>query len=113
VTNVIQDYIDNLDQDWQVDIARELHQTIQQTIPNLEQRIQYGKPHYLKDGKYVAVFGTAKGWVSFTIFNATDVTPPDGMFERSENGERITLKIKKGQAVDYALLGDLFKQANG
>lgn len=111
MTDVIQDYIDKLDQDWQVEISRQLHQTIQDSIPAVEQRIQYSKPHYLKDGKYAAVFGTAKGWVSFTIFNATDVTPPDGLFERSENGERITIKIKKGQAVDYALLGDLLKQA--
>jgi hypothetical protein len=111
MTDVIQDYIESLDQDWQIDISRQLYQTIQDAIPEADKRIQYGKPHYLKDGKYIAVFGVAKGWVSLTIFNATELVPPDGLFERSENGERITIKIKKGQAVDQGLLGDLLKQA--
>lgn len=111
MTDVIQDYIRNLDQDWQIEIANQLHKTIQYVIPHAESRIQYGKPHYLKDGKYVAVFGTAKGWVSLTIFNATELAPPEGLFERSENGERITIKIKKGQVVDFDLIGDLLNQA--
>jgi hypothetical protein len=111
MTDVIQGYIDSLGQDWQIDISQKLHQIIEESIPDVEKRIQYSKPHYLKNGSYAAVFGTAKGWVSLTIFNATDITPPDGLFERSDNGERLTIKIKKGQDVDYALLGDLIKQA--
>lgn len=111
MTDVINTYIDNLEQSWQTEICRQLHQTVQSAIPNAEERIQYGKPHYLQDGKYAAVFGTAKGWVSFTIFNATELEPPTGLFETSGNGERITIKIKDGQDVDYALLGDLLKQA--
>ncbi len=111
MTDVIQNYIEKLEQDWQIEISRQLHQIIQEAIPDADQRIQYSKPHYLKNGKYAAVFGTAKGWVSLTIFNATDITPPDGLFERSENGERLTIKIKKGQPVDHSLLSDLLKQA--
>jgi hypothetical protein len=57
------------------------------------------------------VLGTAKGWVSFTIFNAQSLETPDGLFEASENGDRKTIKIRDGQAVDYELLGKLLQQA--
>jgi hypothetical protein len=64
----------------------------------------------LKSGKYAAVLGTAKGWVTFTIFNATELQAPDGFFEEGPP-ERKTVKILKGQDVDYNLLGKLLKQA--
>lgn len=112
MSDVINTYIDGLDQAWQADICRQLHALVQGVLPDAEARIQYGKPHYLKNGKYAAVFGTAKGWVSFTIFYATELEPPADLFEVSANGERITLKIKAGQDVDYGLLGDLLKQAS-
>jgi len=64
------------------------------------ERLQYGKPHYLKDGKYARVLGTAKGWVSFTIVNAADLDAPDGLFEPGP-ADRKTIKIRQGQAVDY------------
>lgn len=57
-------------------------------------RIQYGNPHYLQDGKYAAVIGTAKSWVAFTIFNAAALNAPDGLFEPGPP-ERRTIKIKE------------------
>lgn len=107
----INTFIENVKLDWQVEICRQLDQTVREAIPDAEGRIQYGKPHYLKQGKYAAVFGTAKGWVSFTIFNATALKPPADLFESSDNADRITIKIQKDQTVDYALLGDLVKHA--
>jgi hypothetical protein len=111
MTETINAYLDAIQQPWQEKICRRLHEMVQDAIPDAEQRIQYRKPHYLKNGKYAAVFGTAKGWVSLTIFNAAELQPPVGMFESSENGDRITIKIKQDQDVDYALLGDLLRQA--
>ncbi|MBZ0275034.1 MAG: DUF1801 domain-containing protein [Anaerolineae bacterium] len=111
MSDAVNDYIETINQSWQIAVCRQLDQTIRKAVPDVEARIQYKKPHYLKGNKYAAVFGTAKGWVSFTIFNATDIQPPVGLFEASENGDRITLKIHEGQAVDYEQLGDLLKQA--
>lgn len=104
-------YIDTIKQKWQIEICRSIRQTIYQAIPEVEEKIQYGKPHYRKNGKYACVLGTAKGWVSFTIFNAQSLKTPEGLFESSENGDRKTIKILDGQDVDYALLEKLIKQA--
>lgn len=105
-------YIDKIDQPWQAEICTHIRQIVHQAVPQIEERIQYGKPHFLKDGKYAGVLGTAKGWVSFTIFNAQNLETPDGLFESSENGDRKTIKIKQGQEIDYNLLATLFQQAN-
>jgi hypothetical protein len=106
----VTDYIQNIKLPWQADICNQLRQIARQAIPDVEERIQYGKPHFLKKGKYAAVLGTAKGWVSFTIFNAKSVKAPDGLFEAGDP-DRKTIKIREGQAVDYALLEKLLTQA--
>jgi hypothetical protein len=98
-------------QKWQVEVCNRLRQTVFDAIPDAEERIQYGKPHYRKNGKYAVVIGTAKGWVTCTVFNAEGIQAPDGFFEADGPPERKTIKILNGQAVDYALLGKLIQQA--
>jgi hypothetical protein len=105
-------YINKIDQKWQADICTRLDEIIHQAIPDVQERIQYAKPHYLKNGKYACVVGTAKGWVAFTIFNAEALETPGGLFESSENGDRKTIKIRQGQAVDYDLLAKFIQQAS-
>lgn len=104
-------YIDKIGPQWQAEICNTLRQSIHEALPDVEERLQYGKPHYLKDGKYAFVMGTAKGWVSFTIFNAKALETPQGLFEASDDGERKTIKIREGQTVDYAMLSQLIRAA--
>lgn len=106
----VADYIDAVKQEWQIEVCRSIDRAIRQAIPEVQERIQYGKPHYLKNDKYACVLGTAKGWVSFTIFNATALDAPDGLFEPGPP-ERKTMKIRQGQAVDYEVLATLVHQA--
>jgi hypothetical protein len=106
----VTDFIANVKVDWQQGICGQLRDIVHQSIPDAVERIQYGKPHFLKNGKYACVLGTAKGWVSFTIFNATEIDGPDGFFEDGPP-ERKTVKFKQGQAVDVAVLGEMIKQA--
>lgn len=108
----VTDFIDNLKLEWQAAISRSLREAVNQAIPEVTERIQYGKPHFLKNGKYAAVISTAKAGVSFTIFNAQTLETPEGLFESSETGDRKTIKIREGQAVDYDGLGKLVKQAS-
>jgi hypothetical protein len=108
--NPVTEYIQNIKQDWQIEISNRLNELVHQAVPEVTERIQYGKPHYLKNGKYAAVLGTAKDWVSFTIFNAKDVEAPEGVFEAGDP-DRKTIKIRKGQSVDYDLLARLLQQA--
>ena len=105
------EYIQKLSQPWQIDISNRLRETILAAIPDVSERLQYSKPHYLKGKQYAAVIGPAKGWVSLTIFNAQALATPDGLFESSENGDRKTIKIKEGQTVDYPMLQSLIAQA--
>ena len=104
-------YIEKITQAWQIEICTHVRQAVHQAIPDVAERIQYGKPHFLKNGKYACVLGTAKGWVSFTIFNAAALETPAGLFEEGGSPERKTIKILNGQAVDYALLTKLIQEA--
>ncbi len=104
-------YIDNRPEAWQTDICNQLREIARQAIPDAEERLQYGKPHYLKNGSYAAVISAAKNQVSFTIFNAADLDAPDGLFEPG-TPERRTVKIKKGQSVDHDLLTALLGRAS-
>ena len=106
----VANYIGSIGLPWQAEICQELHSRIHQAIPEVTERIMYGKPHYLKNGKYAAVIGTAKGWVSFTIFNAAGLDAPDGLFEPGPP-ERKTIKIRQGQAIDYDQVARLVQQA--
>lgn len=105
----VTDYIGKIKVQWQAEVCNRLRGMIHDALPDVEERLQYGKPHYLKNGKYAFVMGTAKEWVSFTIFNAQHLETPDGLFEASENGDRKTIKIRAGQ--DYDLLAKLIEQA--
>ena len=106
----VNDYIEKIAQPWQVEVCRALDQTIRQAIPDVTDRLQYGKPHYLKNGKYACVLGTAKGWVSFTIFNTAAIDAPDNLFEPGPP-ERKTIKVKPGQELDYSQISSLIQQA--
>jgi hypothetical protein len=107
----VTDFIANIKLDWQQDICRRIRDIVLASMPDAVERLQYGKPHYLRNGKYAAVLGTAKGWVSFTIFNASALEAPDGFFEVSDSADRKTVKIRQGQAPDYDLLARLLDQA--
>jgi hypothetical protein len=108
----VTDFIEKIKVEWQADVCQHMREIVNEAIPDVQERIQYGKPHFLKNGKYAAVLGTAKVWVSFTIFNATDIDAPEGFFEDSEISERRTIKIREGQTPDYEMLGKLLKQAS-
>ncbi len=62
-------YIDNLPK-WQGDISSTLRDMIHETIPEAEERIQYKKPHFLKNGHYAAVISPSKDAIAFMILNA-------------------------------------------
>jgi hypothetical protein len=107
----VTDYISSIKQAWQAEVCSRIRQIILDAVPGIEERIQYSKPHFLKNGKYAFVLSTAKGWVSFTLFNAQTLEAPEGFFEPSDTSDRKTVKIREGETVDYALLTTLVQQA--
>ncbi|WP_018754395.1 DUF1801 domain-containing protein [Paenibacillus terrigena] len=106
----ITDFIEALKEPWQGELSTNLRQIVHQAIPEVQERMQYKKPHFLKNGKYAAVISTSKDAVSFTIFHAMDLELPEGMFDGPP--ERKTLKLRKGDTVDSGQLASWVSQAS-
>lgn len=102
------EFIDAVKEPWQQQLCTLLREIVISAIPDVQERIQYKKPHFLKNGKYAAVISTSKDAVSFTLFNTANMTLPEG-FEGPP--ERKTLKLKKGQEADRDLLSTLVSRA--
>ncbi|KHF32961.1 hypothetical protein CM49_04850 [Paenibacillus sp. P1XP2] len=84
----VSDFIDAIKEPWQKELAAGLREVVRQAIPDVQERIQYKKPHFLKNGKYAAVISTSKDAVSFTIFNATELDLPEAFLTVRRNGKR-------------------------
>lgn len=106
----VTDFIEALKEPWQREMSTNLREVVHQAIPDVHERIQYKKPHFLKNGKYAAVISTSKDAVSFTIFNAAALDLPEGMFDGPP--ERKTLKLHKGDTFDSGQLVLLVSQAS-
>ncbi|NQX67264.1 DUF1801 domain-containing protein [Paenibacillus alba] len=106
----VSQFIEALKEPWQAELCFCLRDVVYEAIPDVQERIQYKKPHFLKNGKYAAVISTSKDAVSFTIFNASELNVPEGLFDGPP--ERKTIKLRQGQAVDANLLSALVSQAS-
>ena len=104
-------YIQKLQQ-WQTEVCESLRKLVFKTIPGVEERLQYGKPHYLKDGHYACVIHAAKDKISFMVFNAGGLEEIQGVFKSMSDPNRKTATITEGQEVDYTLLSKLLKKAS-
>jgi hypothetical protein len=106
----VTEFIEKIPVPWQAQVASKLRELVHESIPEVQERVQYKKPHFLKNGKYAAVISPSKPAVSFTIFNATGLDLPDGIFEGP--AERKTIKIKEKDTPDYEWLAGLLTQAS-
>ena len=104
-------YIDRL-LPWQIDVCRRLRAMVHETIPGVEEQIQYGKPHFLKNGQHAALIHAAKSKVSFMVFNASEIEAVKGVLRSMGNGERKTADIAEGQDIDYDLLAGFLAKAS-
>ncbi|SRR5258705_7255326 len=97
---------------WQVDVCEKLRQLVHRTVPDVEERLEYGKPHFASNGRHVAAIHVAGGKISFLIFNADGIDPVKGVLRSLGNGDRKTADISEGQAVDYELLADVMTRTS-
>ncbi|MFC5529724.1 DUF1801 domain-containing protein [Cohnella yongneupensis] len=102
-------YIENLGATWQIELAKRLREIVHQTIPSIEERIQYKKPHFLKNGHFAAVISPSKDAIAFMIMNTAGMEFPKG-FEGPP--ERKWIKNKEGVSPDYTLLSSLLAQSS-
>lgn len=97
---------------WQIEICGKLRELVHQTIPDVEEKLQYGKPHFLRNGRHAAVIHLAKDKVSFMVFNAANVAPVKGVLRSLGNGDRKAVDISENQHVDYTLLADILARTS-
>ena len=108
--NEVTEYIEKIDQPWQVEVCKCLRQSILQTVPDIEEVKLYNRPHYKKKGRYLCIFFVAKKWVNVTLFNASGLLIPQGYGELSGNGDRVTAKILAGKILTMNCLPDSFNR---
>lgn len=101
-------FIENLPK-WQGGIGSILRDMVHETIPDVKERIQYKKPHFLKNGHYAAVISPSKDAIAFMIMNANGIDFPSG-FEGP--AERKWIKLREGDTPDVKMLSGLLKQAS-
>ncbi|MFC6333562.1 DUF1801 domain-containing protein [Paenibacillus septentrionalis] len=106
----VTNYMDEINELWQKELAVQLREAVHRAIPDVQERIQYKKPHFLKHGKYAAVISISKEAVSFTIFHTAGLELPEEMFDGPP--ERKTAKFKKGSTLDAGVLEAWVKQAS-
>lgn len=97
---------------WQADVCEALRKMILETIPDAVERLQYGKPHYLKNGHYACVVTASKDKVSFMLFNALEITEIKGYLKAASSPERKIATITEETNVDYNQLSALLKQTS-
>jgi hypothetical protein len=99
-------------QPWQTEVCNELRKVAFSVIPDVEERLQYGKPHYLKNGHYAAVIHAAKDKISFMLFNAGALPDVKGFFQSTTSPDRKIATIKESMAVDYQQLKQWLKETS-
>lgn len=68
--NEVTEYIQKLEQKngrWQVEVCESLRTMVHKAIPKVEEKLQYGKPHFLKNGEFAAKYGFVKIESFFTV----------------------------------------------
>ncbi|SEO66025.1 hypothetical protein SAMN04488134_11097 [Amphibacillus marinus] len=108
MSNEITTFIEQVEQPWQQELCHTLRQLVHDVIPDVTERIQYKKPHFLKDKKYAAVISVAKAAVSFTIFNTAEIELTAKEFTGPP--ERKTIKFQKVEQVDSEFLKQILSQ---
>jgi hypothetical protein len=97
---------------WQQEVCQNLRELVRQTIPGVEEKLEYGKPHFLKNDQHAAVIHVAKDKISFMLFNAADVEPVKGVLRSLGKGDRKAVDISEGQDVDYGLLAGILAKTS-
>ncbi len=97
---------------WQREVCEKLRELVRRTIPDVEEKLEYGKPHFLKNDQHAAVIHVARNKVSFMVFNAGHLDPVKGVLRSLGNGDRKAVDIGENQDVDYDLLADILARTS-
>lgn len=95
---------------WQGQVCTRLREMVHSTIPGVQEALQYGKPHFLRDDRHAAVIHVAKDKVTFMVFDAAGIEAVPGLLRPLGKGERKAVDIREGDAVDYDFVADVLRR---
>ena len=98
---------------WQAEVCNELRSTVLRALADIEEAMQYGKPHFVREGRHVAVLHVAAAKVSFMVFDAGAVEPVPGLLRSLGSGDRKVVDIREGETVDLDFIADLLRRTAG
>jgi hypothetical protein len=98
---------------WQAEVCNALRTMAHRVLPDVEEAFQYGKPHFVREDRNVAVLHVAAAKVSFMVFDAGAVEPVPGLLRSLGSGDRKVVDIRKGESLDLAFLTDLLRRTAG
>ncbi|MFB7288702.1 DUF1801 domain-containing protein [Actinacidiphila glaucinigra] len=98
---------------WQQELCATLRQTVLDTVPGVEEVMQYGKPHFNRAGRNTAVLHVAAAKVSFMVFDAGDLAPVPGVLRSMGNGDRKVIDFAEGDMADTDFVADLLRRTRG
>ncbi|GGJ80135.1 hypothetical protein GCM10011583_09610 [Streptomyces camponoticapitis] len=108
----ITNYIEKT-QHWQAQVCTKLREVVHSTIPGAEEAFQYGKPHFLRDGRHAAVIHVARDKVTFMVFDAESIEAVPKLLRPLGKGERKAVDIREGDSVDYDFVADVLRRTSG
>ncbi|MEV5386317.1 DUF1801 domain-containing protein [Streptomyces sp. NPDC052721] len=98
---------------WQTRVCTGLREMVHRTLPEAEEALQYGKPHFLRDGRPSAVIHIARDKVSFMVLHAAGIEAVPGLLRSLGNGDRKAIDIREGDEVDHDFLADILRRTTG
>ena len=98
---------------WQAEVCHALRNTVHRALADVEEAFQYGKPHFVREGRNVAVLHVAAAKVSFMVFDAGAVEPVPGVLRSLGSGDRKVVDIREGETVDLPFMTDLLRRTTG
>ena len=110
--NEITDYIESK-QPWQSQVCAALRETVHRTLTGVEEVFQYGKPHFVRDGRNLAVVHVGKDKVSFMVFDAAGVEPVPGLLRSLGSGDRKVVDVRQDEDVDHDFIADVLCRTAG
>jgi hypothetical protein len=97
---------------WQAEVCNALRETVHSGL-EVEEVLQYGKPHFVQEGRNIAVLHVAAAKVSFMVFDAGDVEPVPGLLRSLGSGDRKVVDIREGESADLPFIADLLRRTAG
>lgn len=98
---------------WQAEVCQAVRTTVHSSLSGIEEALQYGKPHFVREGRHVAVLHVATAKVSFLVFDAGALEPVPGVLRSLGSGDRKVVDIREGDDVDLDFLTDLLRRTSG